>query len=253
MAEMLQLLTDKMDKTKVDVNQNVNQIRVDMNQKMNDMDQKICSLYQNLLKTTSDKMKQQIEPIQHQIKGIEDCLQRLEQTGTGGFDASPLSVAPIRACSTERNLPAIEQSSKAKIKVPTFDGEIPWELYKSQFEVAAHLNGWNEELKAGNLIVSLRGAAQQLLFNIANEDKWNYQKLIEVLEQQFGQTHLVPIKRRELKYHCQARGENLQVFASEVLKLARQAYPGATLATIEQTALEAFVDGIFNFKVQSQV
>ena len=49
-----------------------------------------------------------------------------------------------------------------------------WELYKSQFEVAAKLNGWSDKAKAGNLIVNLRGAAQQLLLNITEEDKNNY-------------------------------------------------------------------------------
>lgn len=71
---------------------------------------------------------------------------------------------------------------------------------KSQFEVAAHLNGWNEEAKAGNLVVSLIGAAQRLLSNIAKEDMRNYQKLVEVFKQRFGQVYLAPIRRRELKY-----------------------------------------------------
>lgn len=127
------------------------------------------------------------------------------------------------------------------------------ELYNSQYKVAADLNRWNDKTKADNLVVSLRGATQQLLSNITDEDKRNYQKLVE-LDQRFGRAHFfAPIRRRELKYHQQACGESLQALSSKVLNLAHQAHPEATALTVQQIALEALVDGIFHWKVQHQV
>ena len=47
------------------------------------------------------------------------------------------------------------------VKVPTFDGEVSWELYKGHFEAAAEFR-----MKATNLVVDLRRLAQQSLPNV---------------------------------------------------------------------------------------
>jgi hypothetical protein len=265
MTEMLRMLTETITKSSEKLDQKLDQNKADLDQKLDqnkaDLDQKLdqnkadlkAEILDGLKETVSAEVKQQIEPMEHRMQLLEERLQKLEGNPTLSMVVDPPSVSFFSSGSNEGNLPAAGSLSKTKIKVPTFDGEISWELYKSQFEVAAKLNGWNDEAKAGNLIVNLRGAAQQLLYNIADEDKRSYQKLVEVFEQRFGQAHLAPIRRKELKYRRQARRESLQAFASEVLKLAQQAYPEATMSVIEQAALEAFTDGIFDWKIQSQV
>lgn len=77
--------------------------------------------------------------------------------------------------------------------------------------------------------------------------------MVKVLEQRFGQAHLASIRRRELRYRRQGRGESLQTFSSEVLRLSQEAYSEATIASIEQAELDTFVDGIFDWEVQSKV
>ena len=271
MGGMLQMLTDALAKnsehliTAMDqkLEQNKNAIEEKFEQNKNAMEEKLeqnkAEIFDGLRETVDVEIKRQIEPIQHQVeefgrqwKIIEERLQRLEGNPTVSMVVVPPGVAFFSSASNEGNIPVTEPL-KTKVKIPTFDGEISWELYKSQFEIAARLNRWDDKTKAGNLIVSLRGAALQLLSNIAEKDKEDYQKLIEVFEQRFGQAHLAPIRRRELKNRRQNRGESLQAFSSEVLKLTQQAYPEATVLAIEQTALEAFIDGIFDWDVQSQV
>jgi hypothetical protein len=52
-----------------------------------------------------------------------------------------------------------EKAAAAKLKVPTFDEDISWELYKSQFEKAAAFDGWSEEVK----VVILRANPKEVL------------------------------------------------------------------------------------------
>ncbi len=49
------------------------------------------------------------------------------------------------------------------LKIPTFDGTGPWELYHKQFEAAAAYNEWNDREKTVTLTVHLKGAAQRVL------------------------------------------------------------------------------------------
>ena len=64
------------------------------------------------------------------------------------------------------------------------NGDVPREVYESKFEVVIALNEYME-----------RGSQAY----IAEEDKRNYQKLVEVLEQHFGKAYLALIKRRNPK------------------------------------------------------
>lgn len=74
------------------------------------------------------------------------------------------------------------------------------------------------EGKATSLVINLRGPARKLLSNIAIAKEQNYERLVEIWEQRFGEAHV--------KYH--------QAFGSEVLCLDQR----ATLAAVEFTLLE---------------
>ena len=87
------------------------------------------------------------------MQSLEEHLQNLEGYPTLSMDVDPPCIAFFCSESNERNIPTAGSLSKIKVKVLTFDGEILWELYKSQFEVAPKLNEWSNKAKAGNLIV----------------------------------------------------------------------------------------------------
>lgn len=70
---------------------------------------------------------------------IVDLERRFQEGGDKRMDASWYRSANT-STSQSRNPEAPEMRS-SMIKVPTFDGEVPWEIYKSQFEVAVTFNG----------------------------------------------------------------------------------------------------------------
>ena len=47
-----------------------------------------------------------------------------------------------------------------------FDGSVPWDTYKLQFDTAANMNHWGEQDKAAHLAISLRGPATGVLTSL---------------------------------------------------------------------------------------
>ncbi|GBN77852.1 hypothetical protein AVEN_251863-1, partial [Araneus ventricosus] len=49
--------------------------------------------------------------------------------------------------------------SRPTVKSLTFDGQTSWTVFKTQFDVVSSANGWNNRVKASQLVASLRGSA----------------------------------------------------------------------------------------------
>ncbi len=64
--------------------------------------------------------------------------------------------------------------------------------------------------KAVALTVHLKGAAQQVLAALPQRNTIEYATVVNNMEQRFGQKHLAPMKRWELKNRIQKSGEGLQ-------------------------------------------
>ena len=84
--------------------------------------------------------------------------------------------------------------SAATIQKPMpFDGSIPWDTYKLQFEAVAMMNHWGEQDKAAHLTISLRGPATGVLSSLPPEEHHNYAALTTALEIRFGAKHQVEL------------------------------------------------------------
>ena len=64
--------------------------------------------------------------------------------------------------------------SKPIREPPKFDGKSSWEPFLAQFEIAARMNGWNDEQKAQFLATSLLGNATLILSNMSRSDREDY-------------------------------------------------------------------------------
>ncbi|GBM63785.1 hypothetical protein AVEN_171535-1 [Araneus ventricosus] len=65
-------------------------------------------------------------------------------------------------------------SSRPTVKPLTFDGQTPWTVFKTQFDVVSSTNGWTDFVKASQLVASLRGSAAEVLQGIpADKDRLN--------------------------------------------------------------------------------
>ncbi|ESO13082.1 hypothetical protein HELRODRAFT_159686 [Helobdella robusta] len=71
----------------------------------------------------------------------------------------------------------LDHASGRTLKVPAFDGEMSWNVYKTQFEAAATSNCWNGKERATALILALRGSAAEVLQTISAENHFNYEVL----------------------------------------------------------------------------
>ena len=69
-----------------------------------------------------------------------------------------------------------------KMKPATYDGTGSWKDYKAHFGACARINKWNEEEKCLYLSVSMRGQAQGILGNLAEESN-SFDQLMRVLEE----------------------------------------------------------------------
>ena len=92
-------------------------------------------------------------------------------------------------------------------RAPPHDGRSTWEAYRTQFEMLARVNGWNEMEKATYLAVSLKGPALTVLSNIPRDNLYNYSSLITALEVRFGCAHQAELHRIKLKNRTRKRGE----------------------------------------------
>ncbi|GFX31313.1 uncharacterized protein TNCV_2061311 [Trichonephila clavipes] len=54
-------------------------------------------------------------------------------------------------------------ASPVSVKLYTYDGKTNWEVYKIKFGIISEANRWTEEVKACQLVASLRGEAAEVL------------------------------------------------------------------------------------------
>lgn len=138
-----------------------------------------------------------------------------------------------------------------KVKVPSYDGTTSWSAYRKQFELAAKANSWTNDQCLTALSTALRGPALSVLDAMPNE--YSYANLMEAMETRYGERHLEHVFRAQLKDRVQKSSETLQQWALEIEKLVRKAYPSADTVTINNSILEAFVDGIKDLEVRTAV
>ncbi|GBN34883.1 hypothetical protein AVEN_46535-1 [Araneus ventricosus] len=107
--------------------------------------------------------------------------------------------------------------SRPTVKSLTFDGQTSWTVFKTQFDVVSSANGWNNHVKASQLVASLRGLAAEVLQGIPSDKLTDLTTIENALEARFGDSHLTQFYRTELKTRRQKPGESLQVLAADVV------------------------------------
>ncbi|GBN11740.1 Transposon Ty3-I Gag-Pol polyprotein [Araneus ventricosus] len=133
---------------------------------------------------------------------------------------------------------------KPTVKSLTFDGQTSWTVFKTQFDVVSSANGWNNRVKASQLVASLRGSAAEVLQGIPSDKLTDFMTIENALEARFGDSHLTQFYRTELKTRWQKPGESLQVLAADVERLMSLAYAECPQDVRDSLAAQYFVDAI---------
>ena len=130
-------------------------------------------------------------------------------------------------------------------KMPTFNGNSKddWVAYHVQFERIAKTYRWDVETKLEKLIESLRGKAASYFGRLPELDRENYAILTTVLLDRYGRKDPPSTLRLQLQFIKQTVEEDLEAFAERVQQLAHDAYPQATVQTVKDAAIDAFLRG----------
>ncbi|GBN24263.1 hypothetical protein AVEN_109699-1 [Araneus ventricosus] len=164
--------------------------------------------------------------VQEKIGNLERRISELEEM-PNYFPASPEFI-----------------SSRPKVKPLTFDGQTPWTVFKTQFDVVSSTNGWTDFVKASQLVASLRGSEAEVLQVIPADKMTDLTTVEKALESRFGDSHLTQFYRTELKTRRQKPGESLQELAADVERLMSLTYAECPLDVRESLAVQYFVDAI---------
>lgn len=94
------------------------------------------------------------------------------------------------------------------------------------------------------MTLSLRGEAANVLLMLLPTELSDYGQLVKRFEMRYGQGHVEPIFRIELKGGYQQRNETIQEFVADIARLVRLAYSSVQADFLERLAVVAFVDGL---------
>lgn len=124
--------------------------------------------------------------------------------GTGRA-RQPRGIQPAVASNSNQN----PVRPKNFIKPATYDGTGLWNDYLSHFESVSLINNWTNVEKGLYLAAFLRGQAQGVLGNQPKDDRQNYKKLVQALQDRFAPSNQTELYRAQLRERRQKASESL--------------------------------------------
>ncbi|GBM08657.1 hypothetical protein AVEN_209901-1 [Araneus ventricosus] len=235
-ADLLALLAEmkkSMEKGQEEMKNQIQGVKGKIEEGKNEVQRKIEEIegkVQRKIEEVEDKVQVKMEEVEEKVQvRIGDLEKRL----------SELEDRPI-------NFPANSDLtySRPTVKSLTFDGQTSWTVFKTQFNVVSSANGWNNFVKASQLVTSLRGSAAEVLQGIPSDKLTDLAPIENALEARFRDSHLTQFYRTELKTRRQKPGESLQVLAADVERLMSLAYAECPQDVRDSLAAQYFVDAI---------
>lgn len=167
------------------------------------------------------------------------CDSESESEGNGGDRRSRERHHYRRKCKAGRK----RSRSPQPPKLPVFSGEKTehWDGFILQFERTAKSGGWSKKKKMKRLHQCLAGQAS---FYANRSDCTSYRKLVKEMQERFGKREDPSIAKRMLRNIAQFENETLEEFGQRVWFLALDAYRHDKGHSVDQDALEHFLQGI---------
>ncbi|KAJ8912995.1 hypothetical protein NQ315_002872 [Exocentrus adspersus] len=195
-------------------------------------------------KRWEDKADKQIEIVQEEVSTVRKEVQaRVQEVQE--------EIGTVRD-EIDKKVQDLEQRimKKTTEECPRNEHKMPIHDNKLCFEAAATTNGWNEQQKATELVLALRGKALQTLQNIPEEKQNDYSTVFGALELRFGSKYLSQVYQNQLKSRSQGSTETLQEFSTDIERMVRLAYPEAPEEFIKQLNVQSFIDGVKDPELQ---
>ncbi|GBN90819.1 hypothetical protein AVEN_36626-1 [Araneus ventricosus] len=134
MKNQIQGVKGKIEEVRNDVQTQIEEVEGKVQRKIGEVEDKV-----------QVKMEEVEEKVQVRIGDLEKRLGELEDRPIN-FPANPDLTY-----------------SRPTVKSLTFYGQTSWTVFKTQFDVVSSANGWNNFVKASQLVTSLRGSAAEVL------------------------------------------------------------------------------------------
>ena len=131
----------------------------------------------------------------------------------------------------------------------TYDGSTELGDFLKNFDELAKLQKWPERRKRAILRNKLDGEALSV---VSAEDCRTYDEMVEVLKSTFSTTDTSVFVMR-LQSRIQAKGENFDHLARDIMKLGRKAYPFADEETLNEILKDIFLDAILDENLRAMV
>ncbi|XP_067613243.1 RB1-inducible coiled-coil protein 1-like [Eurosta solidaginis] len=246
MSEMSTQITSKIEAQETRMSEMSTQITSKMEAqetRMVEMSTQITSKMETQLKKQEARITVQLEAQEARISSKLEA--RMDEKITQFEEKIEAEVDALRGRIQELQLnrPAVS-ASNPKVKTPSFDGSVPFQVFKLQFEKTSAANNWNAEDKVAALFVALKGPAAEILQTIPEGERNNYEALMAAVERRYGSEHRKQIFQIELQNRYQKANETLQEFASDIERLAHLSNADAPVEYTERVKIQSFINGI---------
>ncbi|GBO08933.1 hypothetical protein AVEN_6510-1 [Araneus ventricosus] len=232
--EDVQSVKREIGEEKGEVERKIEEVEDKVQGKIEEVEDKV----QGKIEEVEDKVQGKIEEVEDKVQGKIEEVKEKVQVKIGDLEKrlSELEDRPI-------NFPANPDLtySRPTVKSLTFDGQTSWTVFKTQCDVVSSANGWNNRVKASQLVASLRESAAEVLQGIPSDKLTPYDHRERSTEARFGDSHLTQF---ELKTRRQKPGESLQVLAAHMERLMSLAYAECPQDVRDSLAAQYFVDAI---------
>ena len=135
--------------------------------------------------------------------------------------------------------------SGSYVKIENFCGEKQdWSTWFKVFSRVAKLNGWGADTVVNQLFAHLRGPALEVACALPDDDIDNYERLVEILEAQFGPAKHSELFLAELRNRVKKPKESYRELGRAITTLCKRAYPTLTYVERERMGRMHFIDAV---------
>ena len=144
--------------------------------------------------------------------------------------------------------PDLSSFSRRKERVPEVFTGTKSELkdWQCQFEIVAKYNGWNYAEKGSNAACSLRGNAQQVLYDMPADEREDYEAILKALKRRFDPENQESLKKIEFKSRSKKREETMNEYTFALRRLVHSAFPKLPSDAQEDMLVDQFIRGLPN-------
>ncbi|GFX49567.1 hypothetical protein TNCV_4902091 [Trichonephila clavipes] len=245
MEAQFQTLLEKLTEMNANMGEMKSELSASMNANMGGMKSELTASMNANMGELNNKLTANKEELKSDLKGIGDKLTTMDKK---------FEEMEGRIESVENKFEDMESKLEAKIFEKIEDVSISFrsdlEKLKQKVMTVADANQWDSQTNACQLAASLRADAADILQNLPETQRLDFDALVNALELRFGEKCVKDYSRLQLKSRQQKVSETLQELATDVERLSHLAFSDCPTEVRDVLALQHFIDGVRDPEIQ---